>query len=717
MTLKKLIALLVAVAGAAVSQAAVDAGVYSLTVHDITGDVDVVTEGEAAYPVAITGYYLDARKVAGEISGVDFRSIFSTANDGVLTPYWQRRTADGLRDSGSCCTVETSETFSSTYRQILNGHNTGGSVKLLKLTAGETYLLQVWVNESDASAVDLTTTVTVGGVSSVAMKANTGAGLGQYALVRFVAFEPEVTVTVPRFNAMQLRKITRHDATMQVWTPVDESVTWNVTGANWQDRTASDELWSPGPGMVNAATFAGDATVAVDGTVYARRISAEKSTLTLTDGELVAQEVALTGFSMTPVKTTTDLVTEKVDHSVQLTLLPEGSFKVASLTGSGSIAGSGSVEVTVAENEKQVFGGSLRGALTFTKKGAGTLELQGPSFFSGSFAIDAGLVRFGVPDYASVAKFDFDCSKTGNWTFGETDESGNKIVKSMKTATGACSGGQLNYSKFNNYGVGVALVESGDYFDGKPYLRLVDGASFSYQNSKTARGRANAWIFVYQNKTPIGTSQMLLKEGNNGNNNGFYYIDSNGTWLSRRNGDNNDNMVFVDGVHTGQYTPGKKSVLLSYTGVSVNDNRFDILGNNFDGALAQAIGFESAPTIELANSITMEMMWKWNLTDKATYQPIPATADLSVASGATLDLGVMTGMTVKSVALADGATLAIDALPEDGVLFNLGEEVLGKTKLSATLVIGGKVASKYRLVMQSSTLKAEKIAGLAIIIK
>ena len=77
----------------------------------------------------------------------------------------------------------------------------------------------------------------------------------------------------------------------------------------------------------------------------------------------------------------------------------------------------------------------------------------------------------------------------------------------------------------------------------------------------------------------------------------------------------------------------------------------------------------------------------------------------------------MTGMTVKSVALADGATLAIDALPEDGVLFNLGEEVLGKTKLSATLVIGGKVASKYRLVMQSSTLKAEKIAGFAIIIK
>ena len=81
-------------------------------------------------------------------------------------------------------------------------------------------------------------------------------------------------------------------------------------------------------------------------------------------------------------------------------------------------------------------------------------------------------------------------------------------------------------------------------------------------------------------------------------------------------------MVFVDGVHTRQYTPGKKSVFLSYTGVSVNDNRFDILGNNFDGALAQAIGFESAPTIELANSITMEMMWKWNLTDKATYQPI-----------------------------------------------------------------------------------------------
>lgn len=90
--------------------------------------------------------------------------------------------------------------------------------------------------------------------------------------------------------------------------------------------------------------------------------------------------------------------------------------------------------------------------------------------------------------------------------------------------------------------------------------------------------------------------------------------------------------------------------------------------------------------------------------------PIPATADVIVEGGATLDFGELSP-NMRSLTLKDGAIIAVDALPPDMVFATTecGIEIEG----SVTLIVGGSPSS-WRLCARDGKLAARH--GLMIII-
>ena len=72
---------------------------------------------------------------------------------------------------------------------------------------------------------------------------------------------------------------------------------------------------------------------------------------------------------------------------------------------------------------------------------------------------------------------------------------------------------------------------------------------------------------------------------------------------------------------------------------------------------------------------------------------------------------------MKSVELADGATVAFDALPMDGVVMNLADGSARKHNFVKVVVGARDLSGKYRLVERSDSLKVEKKAAFYLFIR
>lgn len=131
--------------------------------------------------------------------------------------------ADSFDNGGNNGTYATPSTSDNNYNTLLNagafGNGSGAyTISWNGMTVGNTYLVQLWVNDGRNSVVNARTeTVTGGANTSLALDYGSGdSGSGQYVIGTFVATDaseiltltPGPSIPSAQFNLLQVRDIT-----------------------------------------------------------------------------------------------------------------------------------------------------------------------------------------------------------------------------------------------------------------------------------------------------------------------------------------------------------------------------------------------------------------------------------------------------------------------------------------------------------------------------
>jgi autotransporter-associated beta strand protein len=158
------------------------------------------------------------------------------------------------------------------------------AVTLKNLTAGRTYLVQVWGSDGYGSGTDRQVTYKLNDgadENSVQIDLNdTNANKGKGQVMSFKAVAESTTMvltmnaavgTFAGFSAIQVR-----DITPMYWTIA--SGNWNTTGTNWDPATDSEIIWNASTGAVVNAYFTNNATATLTSDVWARDVNVLSNT-------------------------------------------------------------------------------------------------------------------------------------------------------------------------------------------------------------------------------------------------------------------------------------------------------------------------------------------------------------------------------------------------------------------------------------------------------
>ena len=347
--------------------------------------------------------------------------------------------------------------------------------------------------------------------------------------------------------------------------------------------------------------------------------------------------------------------------------------KLSSLSGDGKLEIAGDITLTGTDDES--FAGVISGTGNVDKTGSGTLTLFGESTFDGDFTISAGKVVFGVPTDMDGIRFDFDMSDADSFT---TDDEGN--ITNIISSVGD------NYLEYKS---GQYLVKTESAINGMDavYMRYAaDGdASNNYYelfpHNNTESKRSATLFLVYQAAsdadgviyTESSQSKYALA-GKYGSAWGFKQ--SNIGYIGVNGGSN----ATIDG--SAQLVTWGNTSLRERSGGSGGNNT-EYLGvgssyNSFSGAIGEVVSFSRVLSHSERDAVEQYLMAKWGIND-TEYNPIPTTAAVTVADGATLDLG---GQTVTVASLNLSGTLQNGTLVVDGEI-----TVTGTPSLDATVIL------------------------------
>ena len=165
----------------------------------ISASSDIKTNGELVYAYCVT-YTPTVNGVKFNAGGTD-AGCFSFGNW-----HWYGGTY-------ACDDAKPSSSLPSAYRNLLKGAMSADSLYINDLEVGQTYMVQIWCNNSRADGVGKITTLTSGANSCSLLGNSTGAygGIGQYVIGYFVADSTRKTIEIAGgnqfFNAIQLRKV------------------------------------------------------------------------------------------------------------------------------------------------------------------------------------------------------------------------------------------------------------------------------------------------------------------------------------------------------------------------------------------------------------------------------------------------------------------------------------------------------------------------------
>ena len=303
-----------------------------------------------------------------------------------------------------------------------------------------------------------------------------------------------------------------------------------------------------------------------------------------------------------------------------------------------TLNGGATIETTdCATVSSGTFYGKFTGAGALNASGG--FVLQGVEAFAGKFNVKSGTVS--VATRNPSAGWRLDASDTSNMTITDGKLVSFTTPYGNNTRTWTSSGADY---------IDVGTDE--DYFDGKQVMFFNANAEYEYTSGNLRYGTCFAVYQKNENLTSDEENVLLTSRNYPDKYKLRFGIYKNGyqdraTWYAWNNGTgNNPNYIwpiYLDGSNTlKKYTAGKKSVLsfaAAFPAASSNGIQLGKNGTTFIGAVAEIVGLDNAVSLEERSAIEYYLMKKWDCTDVGNFAQLAATTEVTVDSGATLDLG------------------------------------------------------------------------------
>ena len=340
------------------------------------------------------------------------------------------------------------------------------------------------------------------------------------------------------------------------------------------------------------------------------------------------------------------------------------------LSGSGKIVTEG--DLTLKSDSDTSFTGSISGSADLTKTGNGSLTLVGCNSFSGDVKIESGTLKIGGVTSIEGVRYDLDASAEGAFT-----RDGNGNITAWNSTVGEWS---FNYKDDN----ASTYITS----DANTLLGGRQAASFQpdynttrcswYTSSKkTANAHTESLFIAYNVDASINTSAFLWGQDAS-NSRAIQYRSSNNTWYWP--GNNTLGGFYRNGTVGSGITKGTPSLFAAVDCSMIQDNTTEAIGctvnsyktggntvnaNGFKGFIGEVVTFDRKLTTEERQAVEAYLMGKWSINNAPEYTVIPANADVTMKSGATLDMG---GLTQTVTSFTGAGTVANGYLKTTGDL-------------------------------------------------
>lgn len=335
------------------------------------------------------------------------------------------------------------------------------------------------------------------------------------------------------------------------------------------------------------------------------------------------------------------------------------------------------------------FTGNLTGGMNLAKTGDGTFKLFGAQAFTGNVAVNGGTLKLITPLDVDDLRADFDASIES--TISEVEDT----VRWHDATRTSTAGAYLSNDSTN-----PSLVEDENIFGGR---KVLYSDSFKMNEPSSVYGSSNlplSSFFVVQNTD--GEKHSLAGDKSNGNW-GIVVRNANRTnagLLTRTYNTYHTEGVWGNGALGVQdNTAGGPKIGGDPAVVTVvrpwdNDSAgtsgsmwiryktsIPYIGGSANQAFAEYLTYNRELAFDEKVAVEQYLMAKWGING-ATYSVLPATADVTVSAGATLDLG---GQNVAVASLDIAGTIQNGTLVVNGNNLTIGS---GAT-ITATIKVAG----------------------------
>ena len=333
--------------------------------------------------------------------------------------------------------------------------------------------------------------------------------------------------------------------------------------------------------------------------------------------------------------------------------------------------------ISVDENVTTNVIGAIEAAGDVVKTGAGTLTLFGNNSFAGELRINAGTLRLAGLDAVAGLGYRWDFSDTTKFTY---DEAG--LVTNIVPVVGGASG-TLTPNTDTTYIGHAPPVSTKDVavFGGRAFLhsdqfhlhtaggiywgnsykdKLTTFAVAQYPNAINSRFIGDWSDLYYKLRYDIRTMDSMFKRYSYNN------------WVA-----DSETHIYVNG--QAAQTLDSSPFVMSTRETPLRDHnssRALYLGSGGVMNWGEVLLYERQLSDVEMRAVEQFLSGKWGI---ASYTPIPAETSVSVASGATLDLGDYKArgvpLVVSRLVLAKGARIAVDAIADGKAVITAGEIV------------------------------------------
>lgn len=497
--------------------------------------------------------------------------------------------------------------------------------------------------------------------------------------------------------------------------PTEDDFNWS-TPSNWGSETDV-------PTSADTVTFAADDVVYIDSAASALSITANgaltikgpknvKTSLAATSfvvkGSLtVSENVALTmgAMAVSGSVTLTQSDIDSTSYADNLADVNVGTMDIAhGFSGTGSLVNNG----TLTLSGEETFIGSLGGGQSVTKTGEETYVLIGNNTFTGMLAIDEGTLKLGTPKEIADVRMDFDASDEESLTVDET----TGYVTAWKD--------QINDLTFA-YASGQHATVSTDFFGGKKSFSMTDTEETvadgvrrvtNYKLSESNKDRRSKMMFIaYQASLASEAFRSVYTEDQQRNFRIHIRGEKNNHYWCWHNGGSQNQITtgfYLNDVYGNNLVTQNPQVLSVADSLIRNKTGgsalcYEVLGSYaetaecFKGAIGEIISYNRNLTHAERKAVNAYLMAKWG-AGSATYNVLPATANVTMKAGATLDMGGLT----QTVASFTGA----------GTVVNGSLKTTGSLKVTGALTIPAVKGQTYELGAANLTLTAGETGAI-----